>query len=95
MYFRPEGVSFEANSLRVDVSKAVSNKYATESMLYLTAGLWDLYANTNIDTETAILKVIQFACKLKIEKVKIIVIVLLGIFTKCIAVNGNGIVQFC
>lgn len=28
-------------------------------MLYLTAGLWDLYANTNIDTETAIVKVIQ------------------------------------
>lgn len=58
MFCSPEGVSFEANSLRVEVSKAVSNKYATESMLYLTAGLWDLYKNTNIDAETAIVKVI-------------------------------------
>lgn len=58
MYFSPESVAFEANSLRVEVSKAESNRYAAESMLYLTAGLWDLYTNTNIDTETAILKVI-------------------------------------
>lgn len=56
-FFRPESVSFEANPLRVEASKAASNKYAAESMLYLTAGLWDLYGNTNIDTETAILKV--------------------------------------
>lgn len=58
IHYSPEGVSFEANSLRVEVSKATSNRYAAESMLYLTAGLWDLYTNTNIDTETAIVKVI-------------------------------------
>lgn len=63
-HFSPEGVSFEATSLRVEVSKAAANKYAAESMLYLTAGLWDLYANTNIDTETAILKVIK--CKRRV-----------------------------
>lgn len=67
MHFSPESVSFEANSLRVEASKAASNKYAAESMLYLTAGLWDLYANTNIDTETAILKVIKLDCKRRLN----------------------------
>lgn len=57
MYFSPESVTFEAQSLRVKASKSASNRYAAESMLYLTAGLMDLYADTNIDTETAIVKV--------------------------------------
>lgn len=62
-YFRPEGESFENSSLRLEISKAVSNTYAVESMLYMTAGLMDLYKNTNIDVESAILKVKHFGWK--------------------------------
>lgn len=54
---RPDSSGFESNSLRADVSKSTSNAYAVESMLYMTAGLMDLYKNTNIDVESAILKV--------------------------------------
>lgn len=53
----PEGIAFEESALRVEVSKACCSVYAVESMLYLTAGLMDLYKNTDIDVETAVLKV--------------------------------------
>ncbi|XP_031616512.1 complex I assembly factor ACAD9, mitochondrial-like [Contarinia nasturtii] len=52
----PEGTSFESASLRSEVLKSAADIYSTESMLYMTAGLMDLYKNTNIDVETAIIK---------------------------------------
>lgn len=53
-------MGFEANALRLEVSKSASNTYAAESLLYMTAGLMDLYKNTNIDVESAIVKVRNF-----------------------------------
>lgn len=55
--YSPDGKSFEANSLRIEISKGASRAYAVESMIYMTIGLMDLYKNTNVDVETAILKV--------------------------------------
>lgn len=55
--YSPEGSSFEASSLRLEVAKSTSYVYAVESMVYMTAGLMDLYKNTNIEVESAILKV--------------------------------------
>lgn len=56
-YYSPDGKSFEANALRIEISKGASGAYSVESMIYMTIGLMDLYKNTNIDVETAILKV--------------------------------------
>lgn len=53
----PEGETFRASALRVQASKCASEAYSVESMLYMTVGLMDLYQNTNIDVETAIIKV--------------------------------------
>lgn len=55
--YRPDDESFEATLLRIDISKSASSTYSLESMLYMTAGLMDLYQNTNVDVETAIVKV--------------------------------------
>lgn len=48
----------EANSLRLELAKSVCAIYATESSLYMTSGLMDLYKNTNIELETCILQVV-------------------------------------
>lgn len=50
-------MGFEANALRLEVSKSAASTYAAESVLYMTAGLMDLYKNSNIDVESAIVKV--------------------------------------
>lgn len=57
MNFSSEGESFKASALRVEAAKGASYAYSVESMLYMTVGLMDLYHNTNIDVETAIVKV--------------------------------------
>lgn len=49
----------ELHALRLTMGKHATSIYALESMLYLTTGIMDKHYNTNIDLETAILKVIE------------------------------------
>lgn len=44
-------------TLRLQIAKYSTYVYGVESMLYMTAGLMDLYERTSIDVETAALKV--------------------------------------
>lgn len=43
----------------MEIAKSVCAVYSVESMLYMTAGIMDLYPNTNIDVESSILKVMS------------------------------------
>lgn len=45
------------HAFRLTIGKHATAIYALESMLYLTTGIMDKHFNTNIDLETAILKV--------------------------------------
>lgn len=48
----------EANSLRLELAKSVCAIYATESSLYMTSGIMDIYKNSNIELESCILQVV-------------------------------------
>lgn len=91
--FSPESSIFEANALRLEVSMCASNTYATESLLYMTVGLMDLYKNSNLDVETAILKVSDQDCleksvRSEITFIKFEIFFHVDIFTRCITFNG-------
>lgn len=48
---------FEAVSLRDAIARTVNAIYASESIVYLTTGIADIYKNANIELESAIVKV--------------------------------------
>ncbi|KAJ6640067.1 Complex I assembly factor ACAD9, mitochondrial [Pseudolycoriella hygida] len=47
----------ELDLFKNSLAKAVSDIYALESMIYLTAGIFDDYENADVDLETAVVKV--------------------------------------
>lgn len=53
----------ETNTMRLQLARNAVAVYSVESALYMTAGLMDIYADTDVSMETAILKVraIDFA----------------------------------
>lgn len=47
----------ETNTIRLELAKNSVAVYGVESALYLTAGIMDIYEDTNVEVETAMLKV--------------------------------------
>lgn len=56
----------DTNTIRLQLAKNAVAVYSVESALYMTAGLIDIYEDTNVDMETAILKVYQMFSFLRI-----------------------------
>lgn len=52
-----ENVISEASTLRKLIADISSGIYASESMIYLTCGIDDLYENADIDVESAVVKI--------------------------------------
>lgn len=50
----------ETNTMRLQLAKNSVAVYGVESALFLTAGIMDIYEDTNVEVETAMLKVFPF-----------------------------------